>query len=109
MADSNKVTFLTFNYDRLVEKLFIIRFSSLFQELFTIDLNKYQIDFVIYKVIHIYGSLGFLPQKEETDNHNKMIFGEKIKTYERIIDTIPNIRLIKDGLNDPSRKAEKTI
>jgi len=107
LVDSNQVTFLTFNYDRLIEFLFIKQFTSLFQELLNNDINKHQIEFFIYKIIHIYGSLGYLPPRRETDSPSKVNFGEAIQTYERTRKTISNIRLLKDGFKDCERIRKK--
>ena len=55
----------------------------------------------------MYGSLGYLPPREETDSPSKVNFGETIETFERIKDSIKNIRLIKDGFKDYDRISRK--
>ncbi len=107
LFDLNKVHFLTFNYDRLVEYLFIKQFEGLFKEILSYSQNKYQIDFFLYKIIHLYGSLGRLPFKDETNTHTMVNFGEKIETFERIKDTLKNFHLMKDGFKDYDRISKK--
>ncbi len=92
--DSNKVNFITFNYDRLLEYLFINQFVNLFQEFLNDNINKHQIDFFLYKIIHVYGALGYLPRRRD-GSHTEVEFGEKITTYERIKETLCNIRFNK--------------
>lgn len=107
LMDSNNVAFITFNYDRLIEFLFIKQFKSLFQELLNGNISKHQIDFFIYKIIHVFGSLGSLPRNRESNNSTELEFGESISSYERITASISNIRLIKDGFKEPDRTNRK--
>ena len=107
LCDLNNVHFLTFNYDRIIEHLFIKQFISLFQDLMDVDINKKQIEFFIYKVIHLYGSLGYLPPKAESDNPKFVEFGETIWSFERLTKTLDNIRLIKDGFINYDRIKKK--
>lgn len=108
LMDYNNVTFITFNYDRLIEFLFIKQFNSLFQELLNGKINKHQIDFFIYKIIHVFGSLGSLPRSRESNKSTEVEFGESISSYERISESISNIGLIKDGFKEPDRTSRKT-
>ena len=102
----NNINFLTFNYDRLLEYLFINQFTNLFSELLNDNINKHQVDFFLYKIIHVYGALGYLPRRKD-GSHTEVEFGEKITTYERIKETLQNIRLIKDGFKDYDRISKK--
>ena len=96
-------TFLTFNYDRVIEYIFVKQFVSIFKELLVGNINKHLVEFFLYRIIHIYGSLGHLPLKGNVISFREVEFGEKISSSERINETLLNIRLIKDGLNDYSR------
>lgn len=107
LMDSNNATFITFNYDRLLEILFIKQFMGLFQGHLDSNTNKHQINFFIYKIIHVYGSLGYLPINLGPDKSSAVEFGESITTYERIIKNIANIKLIKDGFKEPDRTGQK--
>jgi len=107
LLDEDSVALITFNYDRLIEFLFIKQFTSLFQERLNGNISKHKIDFFLYKIIHVFGSLGYLPRTKEPENSSKVEFGESISPYERISETIKNIRLIKDGFNEPSRVNRK--
>lgn len=99
--DFNKVSFLTFNYDRLIEYLFTIQFISLFKE--KLNDNKYRntiYSFIYYKIIHLFGSIGKLTSIDKTDNPQDKIFGEVIDNYEYMKESLKNIKLIKDGLQN---------
>ncbi len=99
----DNITFITFNYDRLIEYIFKKNFVSLFKDSLNEKKNTDLIDFFNYRVMHLYGSVGYLPNKAFPDNSNKVEFGEKIDTYEKIESTVNNLRLIKDGIGDISR------
>lgn len=105
--DSNSINFLTFNYDRIIEFLFIKQFVNLFNDLLTTNINKQQIGFFLYRIIHLYGSLGTIPQNKNSKGLNEIDFGEKLKTYEQIKNTINNIGLIKDGFKQSDRVSKK--
>lgn len=92
--DDNKVVFLTFNYDRLIEYLFTIKFISLFKELLNDKRNKHQINFFkYYKIIHLFGSIGFLTSNDKTDNSQDIIFGEAMENYEYMKEILKKINL----------------
>lgn len=99
----DNITFLTFNYDRLIESLFIKTFINLFRDVLKEKEIKGQIDDFTYRIIHLYGSLGCLPQDWKLNSSKVVGFGEKIKDIKRVEDTIKNIRLINDRFNDNKR------
>jgi hypothetical protein len=88
----NAVSFVTYNYDRSVERTFSIRLSNLYAEVS----KKAEIADALasVEVVHVHGSLGPLPDFVRHPNGNHLGFGDRTNKFVRLLPVSKGIQLI---------------
>ena len=94
---SNKITFISFNYDRSLENYLYTCFTNNWPNA---DYNSIPIRHLIpFKVYHVYGSLGALPWEEKTDRFKidyPRTSSNSLDDYNTLENMSNNINLIGD-------------
>jgi hypothetical protein len=118
--EKNKVSFITFNYDRSLEQFLFTSFKHSFSEM---NDNKCSELLKKFKIIHLHGKLGHLPFENPTepsefsyfknDSNNFDKDGRYYRAYESNVDygiikgSIMDLKIIHDEHN--KREYEKAI
>jgi hypothetical protein len=90
----NDIALITFNYDRTLEHFLFNSFKSLYgknDQISATEINK-------IKIIHLHGSLGFLPWQADTEN--EVSFGYEIQDFEELINISNNIKIIHEDVSN---------
>lgn len=94
----NNISFITFNYDRLIEYFLITSMHALYGK----SINECEKKLNNISIVHLHGKLGELTIE---DNYSKVKLGEEIKDYNKLKQIAENIKIITDKIdNDPEFK-----
>jgi hypothetical protein len=104
----NKVSFITFNYDRSFDYFL---HDSLIHSFTEIDRDNSNFSEIIpFPIIHIYGSLSNLPwQEKNAYYYRKGKLDESIRDFEMIYSMSKNIRIIQDRIRSQEIENAKDL
>jgi hypothetical protein len=96
--EQNRISFITFNYDRLVEYFLITSMAALYGK----PLNECEEKLNKIPIVHLHGKLGELSFKKTL---NKAELGEKITEHIKLNEIANNLKIITEEIdNDPEFK-----